>query len=348
MSKKVKIIIISVVAVVGIGGFIGIKAFNNVANKKTEQVSVDLYTIPGKEKVYLTGKITPKQSESFMLDGNFGSLDKINVKDGQAVQKGVALFSMKNEENISQVSTLKTQLANKQKELTNAPDEEAKKMINSEITDLNTQIKDLEKKTYKTVYAPFAGNIYIPKESVGSTEEGEGAGTPILVLETGEYHINTKINEMDLLKIKEGQDVNITITPSKKTAKGKITSISKRPMEGGDTQGSYDGSASFSNYPVKIDVEDQKDFINGFGVQAVAEFGKNENKVPLSAVLEENGKYFVMKVENDIAKKSEIKVKDQSEEAYIVTEGLNENDVLVRDALNPNIVDGQNIYGITN
>ncbi|MGL4655291.1 MAG: efflux RND transporter periplasmic adaptor subunit [Sarcina sp.] len=347
MSKKVKIIIISAVAVIGIGGFLGVRAFNNAANlKMVEQVSIDLYTIPGKEKVYLTGKITPKQSESFMLDGTFTEIDKVSVENGKSVKKGDILFSMKNQENINQVSTLKTQLANKQKELANAPDEETKSMINGEILDLNTQIKGLEGKTYKTVYAPFAGNIYIPEKVLESTEEG--AGAPILVLETGDYHIKTKINEMDLLKIKEGQDVDITITPSKKTAKGKITSISKRPMEGGDTQGSYDGSASFSNYPVKIEVEDQKDFVNGFGVQAVATFGKNENKVPLSAVLEENGKYFVFKVVEDIAKKSEIKVKDQSEEAYIVTEGLNENDVLVRDALNPSIVDGQNIYGITN
>lgn len=347
MSKKVKIIIISVVAVIGVVGFVGVKTFNNVANKKVaEQFNIDLYTIPGKEKVYLTGKITPKQSESFMLDGSFGDLDKINVKNGQEVQKGDILFSMKNQENIDQVSTLKTQVANKQKEVAKAPDEETKSMIKNEILELNTQIKGLEGKCYKTVYAPFKGNIYIPKKENVSSEEG--AGTAILVLETSEYHIDTKVNEMELLKLKEGQEVNITITPSKKIAKGKITSISKRPMDSGDTQGSYDGSASFSNYPVKIDAEDQKDFVNGFGVQAVAEFGNNENKIPLTAVLEENGKHFVMKVENDIAKKIEVKVKDKTDTAYIVTEGLNENDTLVRDALNPNIVDGQNIYGVAN
>lgn len=347
MSKKVKIIIISVVAVVGIGGFIGVRAFNSVANNKiVDEQSIDLYTVPGREKVYLTGKITPKQSESFMIDGGFGTLDKINVKEGQAVKKGDVLFSMKNQENINQISTLKTQVANKQKELANAPDEETKSMINNEILDLNTQIKGLENKTYKTVYAPFAGNIYLPKQTPVASEEG--AGAPILVLETGDYHINTKVNEMDLLKLKEGQEVNITITPSKKTVKGKIASISKRPLDGADTQGSYDGSASFSNYPVVVEAEDQKDFVNGFGVQAVAEFGKNENKVPITTVIEEEGKYFVMKVINDIATKSEVKVKEKTDMAYIVTEGLNENDTLVRDALNPNIVDGQNIYGVAN
>jgi HlyD family secretion protein len=344
VSKKVKLIIIAVVAVVGIGGVFTVKAINKANYSKQEEGQmIDLYTIPGKEKVYLSGKITPKQSESFMVDGAFGAVDKINVKDGQVVGKGDILFSMKNQENINEVSTLKTQLANKRKEVASAGDEETKSMINAEILDLNTQIAGLEKKTYKTVYAPFAGNIYLPEKAAISTEEG--AMGPLLVLETGKYDIKTQVNEMDLLKLKVGQVVDVVITPSKKTAKGTITSISKRPTDGADTQGDYNGGSSFSNYAVKVDVEDQKDFINGFGVQAVAHFGNNENKLPLSAVIEDGGKHFVVKVENDIAKKTEVKIKEKTEQMYIVTEGLKENDLLVRDALNPNIVDGQNIYG---
>ncbi|MGL5068324.1 MAG: efflux RND transporter periplasmic adaptor subunit [Sarcina sp.] len=346
MSKKIKLIIVAVVAVVGVGGFFTVRAFNAKNNSKIEEQMIDLYTIPGKEKVYLTGKIAPKQSESFTIDGAFGELDKMSVKDGQAVNKGDILFSMKNQENINQVSTLKTQVANKQKELANAPDEESKSMINAEILDMNTQIADLNKKTYKTIYAPFAGNIYILEETLAPSEEG--AIGPLLVLETQEYDIKTQVNEMDLLKLKEGQEVEVTIIPSKKNAKGKITSISKRPKEGADTQGEYSGGSSFSNYPVKIDVEDQKDFINGFAVQAVAQFGNNENKIPLSAIIEEDGKYFVIKVVNDIATKTEVKVKEKTEQMYIVTEGLKENEVLIRDVNNPNIVDGQNIYGAGN
>ncbi|MGL5765822.1 MAG: efflux RND transporter periplasmic adaptor subunit, partial [Sarcina sp.] len=312
--------------------------------KQAEMMQIDLYTIPGKEKVYLSGKITPKQSESFSLDPAFSAIEKISVNDGQDVKKGDVLFNMKNTENITQIEGLKRQLAKKKTELSKVPseDSETKNIIKSEIEELNGQISDLNKNTYKTIYAPFAGRVHLPKQATNSQE---GVSNAIVVLETVDYHINTQVNEMELLKLKEEQEVTINITPSKATTKGKIKSVLKRPIDGGDLQGSYDGGgASFSNYPVLIEAEDQKDFVNGFGVEIVAEFGTPHHKIPLEAVLNEGGKTYIYKVVNDIAKKVEVKIKESNEKMHVISEGVNENDTLVRDASNPNIVDGQNIY----
>lgn len=347
MSKKIKILIcVAIAGIVGIGGFVGYNAISNRnMRKQAEMMQIDLYTIPGKEKVYLSGKITPKQSESFNLDPAFGSLEKISVNDGQDVKKGDVLFSMKNAENITQIESLKRQLTKKKTELSKVPteDTEAKNIIKTEIEDLNGQISDLNKTTYKTVYAPFAGRVHLPKQTSNTQE---GGGSALVVLETVDYHINTQVNEMELLKLKEDQEVSVNITPSKATTKGKIKTVGKRPIDGGDIQGSYDGGgASFSNYPVLVEVEDQKDFINGFGVEIVAEFGNPHHKIPLEAVLNEGGKTYVYKVVNDIAKKVEVKIKESNEKMHVITEGVNENDTLITDASSPNIVDGQNIYG---
>ena len=343
MSKKVKIIIISAVAVIGIGGFVGVKIFNNRNNNKMmEQNMVELYTIPGKEKIFLTGKILPKQSEAFNIDGEFGELDKINVKDGQAVKKGDLLYSMKNTENINQISDLKTQVANKQNQLKNVADEESKGMLNSEITDLNSQITSLNKKTYKSVYAPFAGKVYLPESKVGT----EGEIGALMVLETTDFYVKTETTEMEIVKLKKGQEIDIVVNATKGKAKGKIESIGERPIDGGEISSSYDGGgASYASFPIKIAVEEQKNLKNGFGVQAIAQFGSNENKLPLTSVLEENGKHFVFKIVNDVAKKSEIKVKERTDKHYVVIDGLSENDIIARDVSIPSIVDGQNIYG---
>ena len=342
MSKKVKIIIISAIAVIGIGGFVGVKIFNSRNdNKMMEQNMVELYTIPGKEKIFLTGKILPKQSESFSIDGEFGELDKINVKDGQAVKKGDLLYSMKNTENINQISDFKIEIANKQSELKNA-DEESKGSINQEIKDLNSEITNLNKKTYKSVYAPFVGKVYLPESKVGT----EGEIGALMVLETIDFYVKTETTEMEIVKLKKGQEIDIVVNATKGKAKGKIESIGERPIDGGDTSSSYDGGgASYANFPIKIAVEEQKNLKNGFGVQAIAQFGSEENKLPLTSVLEENGKHFVFKIVNDVAKKSEIKVKEKTDKHYVVIDGLSENDIIARDVSIPSIVDGQNIYG---
>lgn len=307
----------------------------------SEMMGVDLYTIPGKEKILMTGKIVPKQSENITVPSGFTDVDKMNVKDGQVVKKGDLLFSCKNEETINELGSLNTTLANKKKELGNTEDEEVKAAINAEISEFNTQIANLNKKTYKSVYAPFSGKIYMQSGEANA----EGQVGPLMVLETTEYYIKTQTNEMDIVKLAMDQEVDITVTSTKEKIKGKIAFIGDRPVEGGDTNSEYGGGGtSFANFDIKVMTEVQDKLKNGFGVQIIAQFGKGEYKVPVSAVIEEEGKHYVFKIVDDIATKTEIKVKEQKDDFFVVDGGIGEEDIIARDTMDSRIVDGQNIY----
>ncbi|MGL4992364.1 MAG: efflux RND transporter periplasmic adaptor subunit [Sarcina sp.] len=339
MSKKVKIIIISVIAVVAVGG-IGFATMRG-SNPKVimDEMPVDLYTIPGKEKVVMTGKIMPLKSENISIPVGFSEIDKMNVEDGQVIKKGDLIFTCKNTESLNEIATLNATLAGKKKSLEKA-DEETKPILEEEISQLNTQIANLNKNAYKSVYAPFEGKIYM-QESQGEN----GIKSKNIILETQDYYIKTQTNEMDLVKLAPEQEVDIIVTSTKDKIKGKVTLIGDRPIDGGDTQSGYNpGATSFANFDVKVTPDTQEKLKNGFAVQIIAQYGKPEYKVPYSAVIEEEGKSFVFKIIDDIATKTEITIKEKTDDFVLVEAGLGEEEIIARDCFDQRLIDGQSIY----
>lgn len=339
-KQKISMVVVVMIAIMGGGVIVGNRIFGGdslTSMADSESSDLDLYTIPGKDKVYISGKIIPKQSKEFFLTVEDGEIDKINVKDGAIVKKGDLLYSSKNTEKINQVSDLKKSLASKKSELSQASDEN-KGSIEEEIKGIEGEIKDLNSSAYKKVYATFAGKVYIHEES----STGEEA-LPIMTLETKEYYVKGSVNELDLLKIKKEQDVNINILASKIKVAGKISFIGERPLDSSNESSGY-GQSTMSQYAVKIDVEDQKDLKNGFNVQGIVEVGQVEKKVPVTSIIDEGEKKYIFKIEGDVAKKMLVNVKESNEEFAIVTEGLNDGDNIARDGNDPRLIDGKNIY----
>lgn len=339
MSKKVKIIIISVIAVIAVGGIGFATMRSNNSKIVMDEMPVDLYTIPGKEKVVMTGKIVPLKSENISIPVGFSEIDKMNVEDGKVVKKGDLLFTCKNTESLNEVATLNATLTGKKKALEKA-DEETKPIIEEEISQLNTQIANLNKNAYKSVYAPFEGKIYM-QESQGEN----GVKSKNIILETQDYYIKTQTNEIDLVKLAIEQEVDIIVTSTKEKIKGKISLIGDRPLESVENQGGYNpGGTSFANFDIKITPDTQEKLKNGFAVQIIAQYGKSEYKIPHSAVIEEDGKTFVFKIIDDIATKTEITIKEKTNDFILVDTGLGEEEIIARDSLDMRLIDGQNIY----
>ena len=95
-SIKKKIVIGTIITgVIITGGFMLLKDNNSVS----EQIDVgpEIYSVPGKEKIFVNGKVIPVQSKDLFIDGDMGELDKINVDNGIKVEKGTSLFTCKNE-----------------------------------------------------------------------------------------------------------------------------------------------------------------------------------------------------------------------------------------------------------
>ena len=143
-----------------------------------------------------------------------------------------------------------------------------KKSVESEIEQLNRQLKKFEDKAYSTVNAPFSGKVYINEQS-----QGENQTPSIMTLESEDFYIKGQASERDLSKLSLNQEMEILVYSTKEKFKGKITFIGDRPST---NQSGIEnmGNQNMSYYDIKINFLENQDLTNvknGFHVQNTIE-----------------------------------------------------------------------------
>ena len=375
MKKKYIIAIVTVVILAGVG--VGSYFLKQSMNKESV-ATMEIYTVPSTDKVFVNGKIEPEKVENIFLDATKGTVDKVEVKNGDVVEKGDTLFTYKNEQVQSQVEQLELQLnsAKSQKEEINKQNAEAKKQledlkkaglenqmpqggqmpnlgqnaggelstgnVDEQIKLLEKQIKALKDKEYYKVTAPIDGKIILAESSGNPTQ-------PYITVESGDYYISGSVNEKDQPKIKEGQEVEITILSTNKNVKGKISSVGNTPVDNGASLAAQTGAqggagGNMSYYEVKITPDSQEDLTNGFHVQASVNLDKKPIEIPKEAILSGDNEEFVFKnVDGKLVKQViTYSPKEGSEDIVIVSSGLNEEDKIVSNPT-PNMKEGMNV-----
>ncbi|EGT3600047.1 efflux RND transporter periplasmic adaptor subunit [Clostridium perfringens] len=375
MKKKYIIAIVTVVILAGVG--VGSYFLKQSMNKESV-ATMEIYTVPSTDKVFVNGKIEPEKVENIFLDATKGTVDKVEVKNGDVVEKGDTLFTYKNEQVQSQVEQLELQLnsAKSQKEEINKQNAEAKKQledlkkaglenqmpqggqmpnlgqnaggelstgnVDEQIKLLEKQIKALKDKEYYKVTAPIDGKIILAESSGNPTQ-------PYITVESGDYYISGSVNEKDQPKIKEGQEVEITILSTNKNVKGKISSVGNTPVDNGASLAAQTGAqggtgGNMSYYEVKITPDSQEDLTNGFHVQASVNLDKKPIEIPKEAILSGDNEEFVFKnVDGKLVKQViTYSPKEGSEDIVIVSSGLNEEDKIVSNPT-PNMKEGMKV-----
>lgn len=375
MKKKYIIAIVTVVILAGVG--VGSYFLKQSMNKESV-ATMEIYTIPSTDKVFVNGKIEPEKVENIFLDATKGTVDKVEVKNGDVVEKGDTLFTYKNEQVQSQVEQLELQLnsAKSQKEEINKQNAEAKKQledlkkaglenqmpqggqmpnlgqnaggeistgsVDEQIKLLEKQIKALKDKEYYKVTAPIGGKVILAESSTNPTQ-------PYITVESGDYYISGSVNEKDQPKIKEGQEVQITILSTNKNINGKISSVGNTPIDNGASLAAQTGAqggagGNMSYYEVKITPDSQEDLTNGFHVQASVNLDKKPIEIPKEAILSVDNEEFVFKnVDGKLIKQViTYSPKEGSEDEVIVSSGLNEEDKIVSNPT-PNMKEGMNV-----
>lgn len=338
LNKKQKVVVGIASLLILTGGVVGFNVISKIIiEKKQIENRVELYQIPGREKVFMKGKVVPKKSEALFVKSEQGELDTIKVGHRDIVEKGAPLFTCKNSTQIKEISSLKEQIEVKKKEKNNAIDEESKKVIDEEIKQLNKQVSDLNKTAYSIVYAPFSGTVYLT--------EDKAEGKPVMLLETTEFYIKGQVNERDSYKISLDQGTEIKAMATNNKYIGKISYIGNRPLEGEELDTDSGMSSGMSQYRVKIDLDSQGDLKNGLNVQITAPSMDSTKKVPNTAVFKDGNKYYVFKVENgDTLRKVEIKVKELKGDYYLVEKGVEEGDYIIIDTSVRVFEEGDNVY----
>lgn len=375
MKKKYIIVIVTVVILAGVG--VGSYFLKQSMNKESV-ATMEIYTVPSTDKVFVNGKIEPEKVENIFLDATKGTVDKVEVENGDVVEKGDTLFTYKNDQVQSQVEQLELQLnsAKSQKEEINKQNAEAKKQledlkkaglenqmpqggqmpnlgqnaggeistgsVDEQIKLLEKQIKALKDKEYYKVTAPIGGKVILAESSTNPTQ-------PYITVESGDYYISGSVNEKDQPKIKEGQEVQITILSTNKNINGKISSVGNTPIDNGASLAAQTGAqggagGNMSYYEVKITPDSQEDLTNGFHVQASVNLDKKPIEIPKEAILSVDNEEFVFKnVDGKLVKQViTYSPKEGSEDEVIVSSGLNEEDKIVSNPT-PNMKEGMNV-----
>ena len=375
MKKKYIIAIVTVVILAGVG--VGSYFLKQSMNKESV-ATMEIYTVPSTDKVFVNGKIEPEKVENIFLDATKGTVDKVEVENGDVVEKGDTLFIYKNDQVQSQVEQLELQLnsAKSQKEEINKQNAEAKKQledlkkaglenqmpqggqmpnlgqnaggelstgnVDEQIKLLEKQIKALKDKEYYKVTAPIDGKIILAESSGNPTQ-------PYITVESGDYYISGSVNEKDQPKIKEGQEAEITILSTNKNVKGKISSVGNTPVDNGASLSAQTGAqggagGNMSYYEVKITPDSQEDLTNGFHVQASVNLDKKPIEIPKEAILSVDNEEFVFKnVDGKLVKQViTYSPKEGSEDEVIVSSGLNEEDKIVSNPT-PNMKEGMKV-----
>ena len=341
LNKKKAIIGGLVLIAVFIAVFLGIKIKNNISNANGEAKVPEIYTVPKKEKILIDGKVMPSKSKDFFAEPNKGNVDSIAIEDGQKVNEGQTLFTYKNESIVPEIDTLKEQVKTKEEQLKAIQEEILKKNIEEEITQLNNQIKKLEAKSSESVEAPFAGNIYLNHQT-----SGENQSIPIMTLDSEGLYVKGQASEQDLSKINLNQEVQVIVHSTKEKFKGKLSFIGERPSTDKVTS-KKDSNPNLSYYDIKVNFlenQDLKNIKNGFHVQTTIEVLNNPIKVPYTSLVQEDENRFVYKVIDGIVYKQKVKTGETNNEFAIITEGVGENDKIIKYGDNKTIKEGENIY----
>ncbi|AEM74806.1 HlyD family efflux transporter periplasmic adaptor subunit [Caldicellulosiruptor acetigenus] len=242
------------------------------------RASVSFLLSNGEKVTSLSEGILEVFSKKSIVSPVSGRIEKVFVENGQKVKTGDLLLKFS-------VDDIEMQI----------------KQVDLKIEDIKSQIKAAEEdlKNYK-VLAPIDGKI-----ADLNLQEGDvvAPGQMICsVYDPKHLVLSAQVEELDILKVKPGQKVNIRLdavgSTKDKPIEGYVTEISEKAQPEG---------SSISKFVVKIEFENNNSI--KIGMHAEAEIILKSKKaalvVPVEAVHKEDGKYYVYVYTQQKSKTSE-------------------------------------------
>lgn len=186
---------------------------------------------------------------------------------------------------------------------------------------VDAQIDDIDLKLARTaIKTPVGGVVSARDAKIGAI--ASGAGNPLFtIIRDNAVELKADVAEGDLLKLKQGQVVHMSVAGASIGVDGKVRSVD--PVVDAQTRlGS-----------VKIIVDDPT--AARIGMYASAEIIASERKVlalPLTAVTAEKDGLYVRKVDGDRVKMTKVDTGVQDGDFVEIRSGLSVNDIVVEKA----------------
>jgi len=278
-------------------------------------------------------------------------VQKVFFKKGDNVKKGdvvMTFYPVDKNETLRKIQIKSLEVEQKRRDLRNASElfkvggaskvsvDDARIALETSKLELSTLQEDLSL-IKDQIVSPVDG--VITEMTADENYKVNTETTLFKVSDTKNMKVEVSLSDSQIKNVAVGQRVEITSDslPNGEKVEGEVTEIS-----GVATKSS---SLDESNTAVTIKFNDAKNLRPGATINAVIFYKESRNviKVPYSAVMNENGKFYVFTVDNSSkVTKKEVQIGTNDDSYYEVTSGLSEGDRIIS-VIDEALKDGEKI-----
>ena len=307
--------------------------------KKSEEKEYEVMTVEKGDISLSTEKTGQVVSDNAISVYTTASqrVEKVYFKAGDNVKKGdvvVTFYPVDKNETIRKIEMKRLEVQKYQRNVRNA--EELVKIggeskVNLSDARISLQTARLELATLQEDLSLIKSEITSPVDGViteMTADEDYRVNTETTlfkVSDTRNMKVEVSLSDSQIKNIEVGQRAEITsdALPEGEKVEGTVSAISG--------VASKSSSLDESNTTVTIKFTDPKNLRPGATINAIIYYKESKDviKVPYSAVLNENGKYYLFTVNNNKVSKKEIKVGTNDDSYYEIVSGLSVGDKII-------------------
>lgn len=307
--------------------------------KKSEEKEYEVMTVEKGDISLSTEKTGQVVSDNAISVYTTASqrVEKVYFKAGDNVKKGdvvVTFYPVDKNETIRKIEMKRLEVQKYQRNVRNA--EELVKIggeskVNLSDARISLQTAQLELATLQEDLSLIKSEITSPVDGViteMTADEDYRVNTETTlfkVSDTRNMKVEVSLSDSQIKNIEVGQRAEITsdALPEGEKVEGTVSAISG--------VASKSSSLDESNTTVTIKFTDPKNLRPGATINAIIYYKESKDviKVPYSAVLNENGKYYLFTVNNNKVSKKEIKVGTNDDSYYEIVSGLSVGDKII-------------------
>lgn len=271
-------------------------AVSNTGNLTTAQAATA--SINGVSAL-ASARFTYQQEQSITASAS-GKVAALCVKEGQTISENTALVQLSSSELTKQVQ--------------NASDNLRSAQMSMEDTERTM-------KNY-TITSPISGTVISKTVKAGDTvgTSSSTSETMCVIYDLSYLEMTLNVDELDILSIKEGQEVSITADAiSDCTFTGVVTSVSSAGTTSGGT----------TTYPVTVRIDDTGDLLPGMNATAKITIASAENtlSVPNAAIV--RGNYVLVTSDSPSASNADTSMTAPDGYVYVkVTTSVSDDDYI--------------------
>lgn len=339
------------------------------SNSSDDKNGYDTYTVQKENPLNLEGKASPQSVKTYNNNSQIGTYVSTQVDDGQTVKQGERIINYdtngnKRQQLVNKVNQAQSQVNDDYQKVNQSPNNHQLQVKltqdQSALNEAQQSLSQYDRQLNDSMNASFDGKINIKNDS------DVGEGQPILQLISSNPQINATITEFDINKIKEGDEVDVTVNSTGKKGKGKILKIDELPTsydtsddsatssaQAGAQGDSEEGTEMTASNPIinqptggkSGETSKYKVIIGDLDIRVRSGFSMDA-KIPLKTkklpnnVLTKDNNVFVVDKNNKVHKR-EIKIERNNGE-IIVKKGLKSGDKVIKKPKG-NLNDGEKV-----